>query len=241
MAVTETALGELGIVLGGEEVETGETYEVRSPYDRAPVAVVHRAGPDEVERAIAGAAEAFATTRRLPSWQREQVLERISVAVAERREELARTIALEAGKPIKTARVEVDRASFTFRIAAEEAKRNYGEVVPLDWLPGNEGREALIRRIPLGPVTGITPFNFPLNLRRAQGCARARGREPDPVRPASQTPCSSLRSAGSCSRQAGRRAPSQCCRARPTRRGRSSRTTGSSCSPSPAARSSAGA
>ena len=129
MAVTETALGELGIVLGGEQVETGETYEVRSPYDDAPVAVVHRAGPDEVERAIAGAVEAFATTRRLPSWKREQVLERISAGIAERREELARTIALEAGKPIKTARVEVDRASFTFRIAAEEAKRIYGEIV----------------------------------------------------------------------------------------------------------------
>src|SRR5205085_1157971 len=84
MAVTETALGELGIVLGGEQVETGETYEVRSPYDDAPVAVVHRAGPHEVERAIAGAVEAFATTRRLPSWQREQVLERVSAGIAER-------------------------------------------------------------------------------------------------------------------------------------------------------------
>ena len=110
MAVAETALGELGIVLAGEEVKTAETYEVQSPYDGAPVAVVHRAGPDEVERAIAGAAEAFATTRQLPSWQREQVLQRISAGIAERREELARTIALEAGKPIKTARVEVDRA-----------------------------------------------------------------------------------------------------------------------------------
>jgi acyl-CoA reductase-like NAD-dependent aldehyde dehydrogenase len=192
MAVTETALGELGLVLGGEQLETGETYEVRSPYDAAPVAVVHRAGPDEVERAIAAAVGTFATTRRLPSWQREQVLERISAGIAERREELARTIALEAGKPINAARVEVDRASFTFRIAAEEAKRIYGEIVPLDWLPGNEGREALIRRVALGPVTGITPFNFPLNLVAHKVAPALAAGNPILLRPASQTPCSSL-------------------------------------------------
>jgi acyl-CoA reductase-like NAD-dependent aldehyde dehydrogenase len=192
MAVTETALGELGIVLGGEQVETGETYETRSPYDAAAVAVVHRAGPPEVERAIAGAVEAFETTRRLPSWQREQVLERISAGIADRREELARTIALEAAKPITTARLEVDRASFTFGIAAEEAKRIYGEVVPLDWLPGNDGREGVIRRIPLGPVTGISPFNFPLNLVAHKVAPALAAGNPILLRPASQTPCSSL-------------------------------------------------
>src|SRR5438270_12203236 len=108
MAATATRLGELGIVLGGEEAETGETYEVRSPYDGSPVALVHRAGPDEVERAIAGAVEAFETTRRLPSWRREEVLKQIAQGIAARREELTRTIALEAGKPVNTARTEVD-------------------------------------------------------------------------------------------------------------------------------------
>jgi acyl-CoA reductase-like NAD-dependent aldehyde dehydrogenase len=192
MAVTEAALGELGIVLGGDQLETGETYEVQSPYDGAPVAVVHRARPEEVEGAIAGAVEAFATTRRLPSWQREQVLERISASIAERSEELARTIALEAGKPIRTARVEVDRAAYTFSVAAEESKRIYGEIVPLDWLPGNEGREALIRRVPLGPVVGITPFNFPLNLVAHKVAPALAAGNPILLRPASQTPCSSL-------------------------------------------------
>ena len=192
MAVTETALGELGIVLDGDQLQTGETYEVRSPYDAAPVAVVHRAGPGEVERAIAGAVEAFATTRRLPSWQREQVLERISAGIAERREEFARTIALEAGKPIRTARIEVDRAVYTFSVAAEESKRIYGEIVPLDWLPGNDGREALIRRVPLGPVAGITPFNFPLNLVAHKVAPALAAGNPILLRPASQTPCSSL-------------------------------------------------
>jgi acyl-CoA reductase-like NAD-dependent aldehyde dehydrogenase len=192
MAVTETALGELGIVLGGADVETGETVEIRSPYDGAPVAVVHRAGPDEVERAIAGAVEAFETTRHLPSWRREQVLEGIAARIAGRREELARTIALEAGKPLKAARIEVDRAAFTFQIAAEEAKRIYGEVVPLDWLPGNEGRLAQVRRVPLGPVAGISPFNFPLNLVAHKVAPALAAGNPILLRPASQTPVSSL-------------------------------------------------
>jgi len=179
MAVTETKLGELGVVLGGEQVETGETYEVRSPYDGAAVALVHRAGPDEVERAIAGAVAAFETTRHLPSWQREDVLKKIAQGILARRDELAEVIALEAGKPIKIARLEVDRAAFTFTIAAEESKRIYGEIVPLDWLPGNENRVAHIRRVPLGPIAGISPFNFPLKPRRAQGRAGAGCGEPD--------------------------------------------------------------
>jgi acyl-CoA reductase-like NAD-dependent aldehyde dehydrogenase len=192
MAATETLLGERGIVLGGDVVRTGETYEVLSPYDGAPVAVVHRAGPEEIERAIAGAVEAFETTRRLASWERERVLEGVAAGIAARRDELARTIALEAGKPIRTARVEADRAAFTFTVAAEESKRIYGELVPLDWLPGNEGREAQIRRVPLGPVTGITPFNFPLNLVSHKVAPALAAGNPILVRPASQTPLSSL-------------------------------------------------
>ena len=192
MAVTQTLLGERKILLGGEDVETDESYEIRSPYDGTPLAVVHRAGPAEVERAIADAVDAFDTTRRLPSWRREQVLEAVAAGIAAAREELARTIALEAGKPIRTARVEVDRAAFTFSVAAEESKRIYGEIVPLDWLPGNEGREALIRRVPLGPVTGITPFNFPLNLVAHKVAPALAAGNPILLRPATQTPCSSL-------------------------------------------------
>ncbi len=192
MAVTETALGELGIVLGGAEVQTGETYEIASPYDGAVVAVVHRAGPAEVERAIAGAVEAFEETRHLPSWRREQILEAVAAGIAMRREELARTIALEAGKPIKTARAEVDRAVFTFQIAAEESKRIYGELVPLDWLPGNEGRTAEVRRVPLGPIAGISPFNFPLNLVAHKVAPALAAGNPILLRPASQTPVSAL-------------------------------------------------
>ncbi len=192
MAVAETYLGEFPILLGGEALETGETYEIASPFDGAPVARVHRAGPKQVEAAIAGAVRAFDETRRLPSWRREEVLTRISQGISACREELARTIALEAGKPIKIARIEVDRAAFTFKIAAEESKRIYGELVPLDWLPGNEGRRAEVRRVPLGPIAGISPFNFPLNLVSHKVAPALAAGNPILLRPASQTPLAAL-------------------------------------------------
>ncbi len=192
MAVTETSRGEFGIRLGGHSRETGETYAIRNPYDGAEVAVVHRAGAEEVEEAIARARNAFQETRRLASWQREEILGTISRSITARSEELARTIALEAGKPIKTARVEVDRASFTFRVAAEESKRIYGEIVPLDWLPGAEHRVAHVHRVPLGPIAGITPFNFPANLVAHKVAPALAAGNPIIVRPASQTPLTAL-------------------------------------------------
>jgi acyl-CoA reductase-like NAD-dependent aldehyde dehydrogenase len=193
MAVTETRLGEFGIQIRGSRRETGETVEIRSPYDGAVVALVHRATPEEVEEAIAAAVEAFETTRHLPSWKREAVLVAISQGIAARRDELAETIALEAGKPLKTARVEVDRAVFTFKIAAEESKRIYGEIVPLDWLPGNEGRRGEIRRVPLGVIAGISPFNFPLNLVAHKVAPALAAGNPILLRPASQTPLAALK------------------------------------------------
>jgi acyl-CoA reductase-like NAD-dependent aldehyde dehydrogenase len=192
MATTTTPL-ELSPVIASHEVATGETYEVRSPYDDSLVAVVHRAGPREIESAIAGAVRAFETTRKLPSWRRSEILAGIADRIDAAREDFARTIALEAGKPIKTARAEAERAAFTFRVASEETKRIYGEIVPLDWIPGNDGRVAHVRRIPLGPVAGISPFNFPLNLVSHKVAPALAAGNPIIVRPASQTPISALK------------------------------------------------
>lgn len=186
-------LGEFGCLVAGGWHKTGSAVEVRSPYDRSLVAVVHRAGPDDIARAIAAATDAFRTTRKLPSWKRAEALEKIGAAIAARRDELARTLALEAGKPIKVARAEVDRAAFTFKVAAEEARRIYGEIVPLDWLPGTEGRQAHIMRVPLGPVVGITPFNFPLNLVAHKVAPALAAGDSIIIRPASQTPVSALK------------------------------------------------
>ncbi len=187
------ALGEFGSFVGGKWVKSQDAVDVRSPYDELLVAVVHRAGPEEIETAIARAAEAFPSMRVLPVWKRADALEKISAGIAARREEFAQTIALEAGKPIKTARAEVDRAIFTFKVAAEETKRIYGEIVPLDWQPGMEGREAHIRRVPLGPVAGITPFNFPINLVAHKVAPALAAGDPIIIRPASQTPVSALK------------------------------------------------
>jgi glyceraldehyde-3-phosphate dehydrogenase (NADP+) len=191
MATTTTPL-ELSPVIGGKSVATGDTYEVRSPYDGALVAVVHRAGPREIEAALAGAARAFEVTRKLPAWKRAEILNRIADLIAEQKEDFARTIALEAGKPIRTARIEAERATFTFRVAAEETKRIYGEIVPLDWIPGNDGRVAHVRRIPLGPIAGISPFNFPINLVAHKVAPALASGNPIVLRPASQTPISAL-------------------------------------------------
>src|SRR5580692_12944132 len=91
-------------------------------------------------------------------------LSRLSAPLAECRDEFSRTLSQEAGKPIKLARIEVDRAIFIFNVAAEEATRIYGEYLPLDWQQSTAGRWGIVKRFPLGPIAGITPFNFPLNL-----------------------------------------------------------------------------
>jgi acyl-CoA reductase-like NAD-dependent aldehyde dehydrogenase len=186
------ALGEFPCVVRGRHTSTGQISEVRSPFDSSLVATVHRAGPQEIDQAIVGADESFKATRRLPSWHRSQILEKVSAAIGGRAEELARIVALEAGKPLKAARLEVSRAAFTFKVASEESRRIYGEIVPLDWLPGNERREAHVIRVGLGPVAGITPFNFPLNLVAHKVAPAMAAGDPIIIRPASQTPVSAL-------------------------------------------------
>jgi acyl-CoA reductase-like NAD-dependent aldehyde dehydrogenase len=191
-----------GFFLDGHWREDGDLVEVRAPYDGALIARVTQGRREHAEAAIAAAVKAFGTTRRLPAFERQRVLRQISAAIADRKEEFARTLAQEAGKPIKAARTEVERSIFTFNVAAEESTRIYGEFIPLDWMEFTAGRWGIVRRFPLGPIVGITPFNFPLNLVAhkvapaiAAGCSMV-------LKPAPQTPLCSLLLA-ECVQQAG--------------------------------------
>jgi acyl-CoA reductase-like NAD-dependent aldehyde dehydrogenase len=164
MATTLVPVKNHPFLLNGKFVSDGKAVEVRAPYDNEVIGSVTYGTRQHAEEAIAAAQRAFGTTKRLPAYERQRVLRAIAQALAERKEEFARVLALEAGKPIKAARVEVERAILTFSVAAEEATRINGETLPLDLQPAARGRWAILRRFPLGVVSAITPFNFPLNL-----------------------------------------------------------------------------
>jgi len=190
--MTMTPVATNGFLVDGRWLEEGDLVEVRAPYDGAVVGRVFQGTKRHAELAIAAAVKAFGTTRRLPAFERQRVLRRVAEGIAKRKEEFARTMAQEAGKPIKAARTEVGRAIFTFTVAAEESTRIYGEYLPLDWQEFTAGRWGIVRRFPLGPIAGITPFNFPLNLVAhkvapaiAAGCSVV-------LKPAPQTPLSAL-------------------------------------------------
>ena len=159
-------MGEVGkIFVAGEWVEgEADVIEDKNPYNGETIALVRRASPRQMERAIDAAAEAFKSYRKMPAYKRADMLLAVSQKVAARQEELARIIALEVAKPIRTARAEVARAVYTFRIASEEARRVGGQYVPMDAVPAGEGRVGYFYRQPVGVVGAITPFNFPLNL-----------------------------------------------------------------------------
>ena len=161
---TATTVKNFGYLLDGRWAADGEVVEVHAPYDHEVVAAITYANRKAAEAAIAAATRAFETTRRLPAYERQRALRAVSEALRARREEFASTLAREAGKPIRAARNEVDRAVFTFQVAAEEATRIGGEVLPLDLQPAATGRWAILRRFPIGPVSAIIPFNFPINL-----------------------------------------------------------------------------
>ncbi len=151
-------------LIGGEFHASGRPLEVRSPYDNSVVAVVSESSEDEIQEAIRHAQAAFAKNAGMPTHQKAAILHRMAAEVERRREELVRILALEAGKPVKAGRAEVERAIFNFHNFAEESQRIENEYFPLDVMPSAQGRWALVRRVPLGPVLAISPFNFPLNL-----------------------------------------------------------------------------
>ena len=178
--------------IGDERVaETSDVIVVRSPYDGSELGRVPACGPAEVDRAVAAARRALETDP-LPPWRRAEILDRAARLLDERTDEFARIISAEAAKPIKTARAEAKRAVRTFTFSAVAARTLAGDAVPIDAAQVGEGRVAFTLRVPIGVVGAITPFNFPLNLvTHKLGPAIAAGC-PVVLKPASQTPLTSL-------------------------------------------------
>lgn len=184
---------DVGFLLDGQWHTNGEAIEIRSPGTGKLVGVTYRASAKHAEAAMVAAVRAFEVTRKLGGYERQRILRAIASGIEKQRDEFARIMALEAGKPLKASRVEVDRAVFTFNVAAEEAVRVGGEYLPLDWQASTAGRWGIVRRFPLGPIVAITPFNFPINLVAhklapaiAAGCTIV-------LKPAPQTPFTALR------------------------------------------------
>ncbi|MBI5178754.1 MAG: aldehyde dehydrogenase family protein [Nitrospinae bacterium] len=183
---------EYPVLVGGRWAKTAEPLAVKSPYDGAAVAHTFVAGDAEAEEATQAAVRAFEETKKLTPADRAGILQNISFSLAARAEEFATTIALEAGKPVNDARREVQRSIFTFQHAGEEAKRMNGEIIPLDVHPLGAGHTCFVRRFPVGPVLGITPFNFPLNLVAHKVAPALAVGNPIVVKPARQTPITAL-------------------------------------------------
>ena len=183
MATTAT---DRQLLIGGERVETGDWTDVRSPFSGEIVGRVARGGAAETRRALDAAERAMRDP--LPAHERARILDLTARLLAERQEEAAQIVCSEAGKPLKAARVEAQRAVSTYTFSAVEARKLTGETVPMDASVAGEGKLALTLRLPIGIVGAISPFNFPLNLvahkiapALAAGCAVV-------LKPASATP-----------------------------------------------------
>jgi aldehyde dehydrogenase (NAD+) len=176
------------------EWRTGEgTLEVKSPYDGSVVATLGVPTADDVEEATATAAATFEESQHLPVYARSEALDHVSKRLGETIDENAKLIAAEGGKPLKWATVEATRAVSTFRWASEVIRHGDDEMIRLDTEKSLGSRVGLLRRFPLGPVLGITPFNFPLNLVAHKVAPSLAVGAPIVVKPASATPIGSLR------------------------------------------------
>ena len=173
---------------------SSEYQEVKSPYSGEVIAAVAQADEKAIEKAITLAHETFRDVMsKMPAYLRADILSRTATMIADNLEDFARTIALEGGKPIRDARLEVNRAINTFSIAGQEALRLDGEQIPMDRTASHEGRLALVLREPIGVLGAITPFNFPLNLVAHKLAPAFAAGNTVVLKPSSQTPISSFR------------------------------------------------
>lgn len=174
--------------IAGQWKQSDNRLEVVNPYNGETVGVTSLATESDVEGAVAAAERALEETRRLSSHERFDILIRVRQGMEKRRDELIKSIVQEAGKPIKDATAEFERALLTVGTAAEESKRITGEAIPLDWAPAADERFGVTRRYPIGPVLAISPFNFPLNLAMHKLAPAIAAGNPVVLKPASKTP-----------------------------------------------------
>ena len=180
------------IILGGVKKQTEEIVNVRFPYTSEVYAKVCQASQNDLKEAVAAAVRGFEKTRRLSSGARSRILSGLADEIHKRSDELVDVMVMEGGKTKKFAVNEVSRAEATVRTSSEEAKRIYGEIIPLDWTDDTEGRVGFLQRFPLGPVAGIVPFNFPLNLACHKLAPAIAAGNSIILKPASATPVCSL-------------------------------------------------
>ncbi|MFQ5796177.1 MAG: aldehyde dehydrogenase family protein [Candidatus Bipolaricaulia bacterium] len=179
--------------IAGEWMDKEEKINVYNPYDGSVIDTVPRADADDVERALASAVRGAEIMRTVPGYERYLMLRKAAQLVEERVEEFARTITMEEGKIIDEARIEASRAVQILEGSAEEAKRMYGEVIPLDGAPGTGNRFGFTVRVPCGVVACITPFNFPLHLVCHKVGPAIAGGNSAIIKPATDTPLSALK------------------------------------------------
>jgi len=184
---------EYGYLIDNKWHESSKKAEVRSPYNGEVAAVINVPDEKNCKKALDSAHNAYNKFRNASSHQKKTILRKISEGIEKRKDEIARVLVLEGGKPLKSAKVEVDRAIKTFSVGAEEADRlSEGELIPVDIAKGNDQMFGISKRFPLGIVMGISPFNFPLNLVAHKVAPSVASGNSIVLKPAMQTPLSAL-------------------------------------------------
>jgi glyceraldehyde-3-phosphate dehydrogenase (NADP+) len=151
-------------LIGNKLCESDNVKKIINPYNNEAVYEYYSASEKHFSESADYLTSAFEKYKNVPAYVRAEMLYKISQSLANEKERFAQIITKETGKPVKLSRIEVDRAVLTFRLGAEEAAKIYGNVLPLDLLPGSEKKQGIVKRFPIGLILGITPWNFPINL-----------------------------------------------------------------------------
>ena len=180
------------IYVGGEFKATKKELEVTNPHNNELVGITYIAQKEELDAAILKAESVLKEMKELPSYKKYEILMKIASSISADKERLAILLSREAAKPLKFAKVEIERGIQTFIVAAEESKRLPKEYISIDWTKPGENKEGLVKYFPVGIIAGIAPFNFPLNLAVHKIAPAIASGNPIILKPARSTPLSVL-------------------------------------------------